>query len=110
MTILPWCPSVLWGQLIASNAHWRYVGVVNHVYCLAAAFSFHSPPPRVKSASLSRKETLSRIDVVGGFTSATGIIKAVYAIVLVFGPGVGATVFPTSVITQFVDEHVAVVI
>ena len=26
-TILPFCPSVLWGQLIASHSTWRYVGL-----------------------------------------------------------------------------------
>jgi MFS family permease len=27
-TILPFCPSVLWGQLIAANSSWRWVGAL----------------------------------------------------------------------------------
>ncbi|EFY98981.1 Major facilitator superfamily domain, general substrate transporter [Metarhizium robertsii ARSEF 23] len=83
MTILPWCPSVMWGQLIAANAHWRYVGVMIIAYTavgLAVAFFFYSPPPRVNSASLSGKETVSRIDFVGGLTSITGIILLIAGI------------------------------
>lgn len=83
MTILPWCPSVMWGQLIAANAHWRYVGVMIIAYTavgLAVVFFFYSPPPRVNSASLSGKETVSRIDFVGGLTSITGIILLIAGI------------------------------
>ncbi|QLI65468.1 Trichothecene efflux pump TRI12 [Metarhizium brunneum] len=83
MTILPWCPSVMWGQLIAANAHWRYVGVMIIAYTavgLAVVFFFYSPPPRVNSASLSGKETVSRIDFVGGVTSITGIILLIAGI------------------------------
>ncbi|KFG83945.1 hypothetical protein MANI_116337 [Metarhizium anisopliae] len=83
MSILPWCPSVMWGQLIAANAHWRYVGVMIIAYTavgLAVVFFFYSPPPRVNSASLSGKETVSRIDFVGGLTSITGIILLIAGI------------------------------
>jgi MFS family permease len=27
-TILPFCPSVLWAQLIATHSSWRYVGLL----------------------------------------------------------------------------------
>ena len=27
-TIIPFCPSVLWGQLIAAHAGWRYCGAL----------------------------------------------------------------------------------
>lgn len=83
MTILPWCPSVMWGQLIAANTHWRYVGVLVIVYTavgLLTAFFFYKPPPRVNSASLSKKETIARIDVIGGLSSITGIILLVAGI------------------------------
>ncbi|KAJ5542633.1 hypothetical protein N7461_008636 [Penicillium sp. DV-2018c] len=76
-TIVPFCPSVLWAQLIAYYSHWRYVGA----FCAAwSAFGllitifFYYPPPRVNSAGMSRKEIISRIDFVGGFLSITGLI------------------------------------
>ncbi|KAJ5143530.1 uncharacterized protein N7515_002317 [Penicillium bovifimosum] len=62
-TIVPFCPSVLWAQLIAYYSHWRYVGA----FCAAwSAF--------VNSAGMSRKEIIGRIDFVGGFLSITGLI------------------------------------
>ncbi|KAJ5612150.1 hypothetical protein N7510_005344 [Penicillium lagena] len=76
-TIVPFCPSVLWAQLIAYHSSWRYVGA----FCGAwAAFGllitiiFYFPPPRVNSMGLSRREILSRVDYVGGFLSITGLI------------------------------------
>ncbi|KAI9642085.1 hypothetical protein NHQ30_009956 [Ciborinia camelliae] len=76
-TILPFCPSVLWGQLIASHSSWRYVGL----FCGLWAFVgfvvtaiFYFPPPRVNSTGLSRREVISRIDFVGGFLSIAGLI------------------------------------
>ncbi|KAL8965103.1 MAG: hypothetical protein Q9183_004028 [Haloplaca sp. 2 TL-2023] len=76
-TILPFCPSVLWAQLIASRSGWRYVGA----FCGAwAAFGllmtvvFYFPPPRVNSQGLSRMQVLKRIDFVGGFLSIAGML------------------------------------
>lgn len=76
-TIIPFCPSVLWAQLIAYYSNWRYVGA----FCGAwAAFGllitifFYFPPPRTNSMGLSRREILSRVDYVGGFLSVTGLI------------------------------------
>ncbi|KAH7121746.1 fungal trichothecene efflux pump [Dactylonectria estremocensis] len=83
MTILPWCPSVLWAQLIAANSGWRYVGVLIIVYTalgLLVAVFFYFPPPRVVTSSLSRKEVFQRIDFVGGVTSVAGITLVVAAI------------------------------
>ncbi|KAJ5825249.1 hypothetical protein N7474_002387 [Penicillium riverlandense] len=69
-TIVPFCPSVLWAQLIAYYSNWRYVGA----FCGAwAAFGllitvfFYFPPPRVNSMGLSRREILSRVDYVVAF-------------------------------------------
>lgn len=76
-TIVPFCPSVLWGQLIAYHASWRWVGL----FCALWAFIglvitaiFYFPPPRVNSQGLSRKEILRQIDYVGGFLSVVGMI------------------------------------
>jgi hypothetical protein len=76
-TILPFCPSVLWGQLIASHSNWRYVGLFCGLWCfvgLVMTAIFYHPPPRVNSAGLSRREVISQIDFVGGFLSIVGII------------------------------------
>jgi MFS family permease len=78
-TILPFCPSVLWAQLIAGYGvgHWRYVGLLCGVWAfigftLVAIFYF--PPPRANITGLTRKETIKRIDFVGGFLSIAGLI------------------------------------
>lgn len=47
-TIVPFCPSVLWGQLIAYYGHWRWLGLICAVWAfiglvLTAVFYF---PPR----------------------------------------------------------------
>ncbi|KAI4604033.1 hypothetical protein KJ359_000160 [Pestalotiopsis sp. 9143b] len=76
-TIVPFCPSVLWGQLIAYYSSWRYVGL----FCALWAFIglvltaiFYFPPPRSNSDGLSQSEVLKRIDYVGGLTSISGMI------------------------------------
>lgn len=77
LTVLPFCASVLWAQLIAHYANWRYVGLVTSVWsflallCLAC---FYFPPPRVNSAGLSRSQILRRVDYVGGVLSVLGIV------------------------------------
>ncbi|KAH8684839.1 MFS multidrug transporter-like protein [Tricladium varicosporioides] len=76
-TILPFCPSVLWAQLIAYHAHWRYVGLLCGVWAFIGFVMtaiFYFPPPRVNSSGLSNKEIISQIDFVGGFLSISGII------------------------------------
>jgi MFS family permease len=76
-TIVPFCPSVLWGQLIASHGSWRYVGLLCGVWAfigLSMTAIFYHPPPRSNSAGLSRREILARIDYVGGFLSIVGLL------------------------------------
>lgn len=76
-TIVPFCPSVLWGQLIASRAGWRYCGLLCGVWAAIGLFMtlfFYFPPPRVNSQGLSRKEVIGRIDFVGGLLSIAGMI------------------------------------
>ncbi|KAF7122696.1 hypothetical protein CNMCM5793_000806 [Aspergillus hiratsukae] len=76
-TIVPFCPSVLWAQLIAVHSGWRYVGAFCGAwggFGLLATVFFYFPPPRVNSHGLSRKEVISRIDFVGGFLSISGLI------------------------------------
>jgi MFS family permease len=76
-TIIPYCPSVLWGQLIAAHAGWRYCGALCGAWAavgLLATLFFYFPPPRVNSRGLSRKQILAEIDWVGGFMSIAGMI------------------------------------
>ena len=76
-TIIPFCPSVLWGQLIAAYSTWRYVGLLCGVWNtigLIMTAVFYFPPPRVNSTGLSRKQILEQIDYVGGLLSVFGMI------------------------------------
>lgn len=76
-TIVPFCPSVLWAQLIASHAGWRYCTLLCGIWAAIGFFGtlfFYFPPPRPNSRGLSRKEIISEIDFVGGALSITGMI------------------------------------
>ncbi|KAH7024924.1 major facilitator superfamily domain-containing protein [Microdochium trichocladiopsis] len=76
-TILPFCPSVLWGQLIAYHSSWRYIGLLCALWAfigLVLTAIFYFPPPRVNSEGLTRRDVLKRIDYVGGFLSITGMM------------------------------------
>lgn len=77
LTILPFCPAVLWGQLIAAHAGWRYIGAFCGAWAAAgfiATAVFYFPPPRVNSRGLTRKEIIHQIDYVGGLLSISGMI------------------------------------
>ncbi|KAK0925265.1 hypothetical protein LTR29_018083 [Friedmanniomyces endolithicus] len=80
LTIIPFCPSVLWGQLIASKypSAWRWVGLLCGIYnfigLLLTAF-FYFPPPRINSQGLSRNQILGQIDWVGGALSIPGMVS-----------------------------------
>ena len=76
-TILPFCPSVLWGQLIASRHGWRYCGALCGAWAafgLIMTLAFYFPPPRVNSRGLSRMDVVKQIDFVGGFLSISGML------------------------------------
>lgn len=76
-TILPFCSSVLWGQLIASRHGWRYCGALCGAWAafgLLMTLIFYHPPPRVNSQGLSRTQVLKQIDFVGGFLSISGML------------------------------------
>ena len=76
-TIIPFCPSVLWGQLIASHAGWRYCGALigawNGVGFFGTLF-FYFPPPRPNSRGLTQRQVIAEIDFVGGFLSIVAMI------------------------------------
>jgi MFS family permease len=74
-TILPFCPAVLWAQLIAKTS-WRYNGLFCALWSiigLLLVIFFYFPPPRANSTGLSRREVLQRIDYIGGLLSISGL-------------------------------------
>lgn len=76
-TIIPFCPSVLWAQLIASHSTWRYCGLFCALWAaigLIMTIIFYFPPPRVNSQGLSRREVIGQIDFVGGALSIPGML------------------------------------
>jgi len=76
-TIIPFCPSVLWAQLIASHAGWRYCGLLCGIWAAIGFFGvlfFYFPPPRPNSRGLTKKEIINEIDFVGGGLSICGMI------------------------------------
>jgi MFS family permease len=76
-TIIPFCPSVLWSQLICHHSSWRYIGLFCGLWAfigLVMTVVFYFPPPRVNSTGLTRREIISQIDFVGGFLSISGMI------------------------------------
>ncbi|EMC94822.1 hypothetical protein BAUCODRAFT_74239 [Baudoinia panamericana UAMH 10762] len=76
-TIIPFCPSVLYGQLIAYYSSWRWIGLICGLWAfigLVLTAVFYFPPPRVNSQGLSRKEVLAQIDYVGGILSVAGML------------------------------------
>lgn len=76
-TILPFCPSVIYGQLIASRGTWRYVGLFCGVWAFIGfvlTAIFYRPPPRELTVGMSRREVLKRVDFIGGFLSISGLL------------------------------------
>ncbi|KAH7068598.1 fungal trichothecene efflux pump [Paraphoma chrysanthemicola] len=76
-TIIPFCPSVLWAQLIASHTSWRWIGLWCGVWAfigLVLTAVFYHPPPRVNSMGMTRKQILAEIDYIGGFLSVSGML------------------------------------
>ncbi|USW58211.1 Putative sugar transporter, major facilitator transporter Str1/Tri12, MFS transporter superfamily [Septoria linicola] len=75
-TILPFCPSPLWAQLITQAAgNWRYVGVLVGVWNfigLVLVVFFYKDPVRLEAARPA-KEILREIDYVGGILSTFGV-------------------------------------
>jgi MFS family permease len=76
-TIIPFCPSVLWGQLIAYYANWRWLCLFAGLWALMGFIGvliFYFPPVRPNSRGLTKKEIIGEIDFVGGFLSISGMI------------------------------------
>lgn len=72
-TILPFCPSPLWAQLIARDSNWRYVGALvgawNAVGLILVAVCYKDPVRERPKAG----EILKNVDYIGGILSIGGI-------------------------------------
>jgi hypothetical protein len=75
ITILPFCPSVLWAQLIAQASNWRYngilVGVWNFVGLLLCVFCYKDPSRLTEE--YTARHVLRQVDYIGGILSTVGI-------------------------------------
>jgi hypothetical protein len=76
-TIVPFCPSVLWAQLISFYGSWRYIGLLCGVWAFIGfvlTLIFYHPPPRAASIGLTKMEIVKRIDFIGGVLSIAGLL------------------------------------
>jgi hypothetical protein len=74
MTIVPFCPAVLYAQLVTYASSWRWVGLIIGGWSfigLMLTYTFYWPPPC--HSGFTRTELLRHIDYVGGFLSAAGV-------------------------------------
>lgn len=74
-TIVPFCPSVLWAQLITQSSTWRYVGLLVGLWNfvgLVLVLGFYKDPAR-NVPIRPKSEVLREIDYVGGFLSTAGV-------------------------------------
>ncbi|KAJ4305792.1 hypothetical protein N0V90_001324 [Kalmusia sp. IMI 367209] len=90
LTILPFCPSVLYAQLIAKSSNWRYngifVGVWNFVGLLLCIFCYRDPSRL--TAEYTAKDVLRQVDYIGGILSTAGVT------LFMMGLQWGATQYP----------------
>lgn len=74
-TILPFCPSVLWAQLILRASTWRYVGLLvalwNFIGLVLCVVCYKDPARNVPVRP--RSEILKEIDYIGGLLSTAGV-------------------------------------
>ncbi|KAF1970253.1 MFS general substrate transporter [Bimuria novae-zelandiae CBS 107.79] len=75
LTILLFCPSVLYAQLIAKSSSWRYdgilVGVWNFVGLLLCVYCYHDPSRL--TTEYTARDVLRQVDYIGGFLSTAGV-------------------------------------
>lgn len=75
ITILPFCPSTLFAQLIVKASNWRYngifVGVWNFIGLLLCIFCYHDPPRLHEQ--YTKRDVFRQMDYVGGILSTIGI-------------------------------------
>ncbi|KAK4164189.1 major facilitator superfamily domain-containing protein [Cladorrhinum sp. PSN259] len=78
LTMLPFLPSVLYAQLIASQSSWRNISYITGGWALIGLFMtflFYHPPPRFAAQERSEKiEAVKKTDFVGGVLSTAGLV------------------------------------
>jgi hypothetical protein len=75
-TILPFCPSVVYAQLIAEASSWRHNGILVGIWNflgLAFVWFFYKDPPKPADA-LPPREILRQVDYIGGMLSIGGVL------------------------------------
>ncbi|KAJ6786844.1 hypothetical protein PWT90_10660 [Aphanocladium album] len=73
-TILPFCPSPLWAQLITKSSNWRYNGYLVggwNLIGLVLVIFFYKEPSRAKR---SVRVILGEVDFIGGILSTAGVV------------------------------------
>lgn len=84
LSVLPFVPSVLWAQLIASRSTWRNIaGITGGVPALGLVLTFflyHPPPPATSSRTQGFRDLLRSLDLVGGLFSIGGLVLFNYAL------------------------------
>ncbi|KAK0733670.1 fungal trichothecene efflux pump [Lasiosphaeria miniovina] len=87
LTIIPFMPSVMYAQLIASYSTWRYITVLTSGWTfigLVVTVLFYSPPAPTIALDLAGKiRAMKQTDVVGGLLSIAGL--AVFEISILRG-------------------------
>lgn len=76
-TIIPFVPSGIYAQLIASKIGWRYIGFIVCIWNGIGFFMtlfFYFPPPRVNTLGKTKMQVLKEIDYIGGILSIGGMI------------------------------------
>lgn len=73
-TILPFCPSPLWAQLITKESSWRFngflIGAWNIIGLVLVVFCYKEPARERRPA----KAVLGEVDYIGGFLSTVGVV------------------------------------
>ncbi|CAG9990077.1 unnamed protein product [Clonostachys byssicola] len=73
-TILPFCPSPLWAQLITKESNWRFngflIGAWNIIGLVLLVFCYKEPDRERRSP----KAVLGEVDYIGGFLSTVGVV------------------------------------
>ena len=85
-TLVPYMPSMFWGQLVASKSPraWRYLGLWAGLWAflgMVLTFFFYHPAPRTNSLGLSRREIIAQIDWLGGLLSVGGSVLFIMGMV-----------------------------
>lgn len=75
-TILPFCPSVLWAELISRQSNWRWNGALVGIWNLVGlilVLIFYKDPAAL-TPRRSKSDILKEVDFIGGFLSIAGVV------------------------------------